>query len=583
MVDRFQAYALSTRLGIPILYGSDAVHGHNNMHDATIFPHNIGLGASGDADLVERIARATALECAASGVRWAFAPSVSVARDGRWGRVYESFGETPELGSRLAAAAVRGLHGADLSEPGAVLACAKHYVADGGAMWGTGGFGTIDRGNAVIDEATLRDLHLPPFEAAISGGCLTVMAAFSTWNGAMLHGHRYLLTDVLKGELGFEGFILSDWQGIDSIDYGSYRTAIVSAVNAGVDVCMIPDRYVQYSQEARVAVAAQRISGARLDDAVRRILAAKFKLGLFERPFSDRSLIPMVRSPQHLALAREGVARSIVLLKDDSHLLPLSKRLTRIHVAGRHARDIGLQCGGWTVSWQGGSGATTAGTTIFDAIAAAVSEQTSVTYSADGSAAAGADIGVVVIGEEPYAEFFGDTDELRPSAADLARIAAVKSAGIPVVVMIVSGRPLIIDPDIDGWDACLAIWLPGSEGEGVADVLFADQFAGATLPQTWPRSGNSFPINVGDAGYDPLYPFGFGISLRPSLSIAAGTDSVTLAWPASSGGFALEFAESLGEVDWIRIPDAPSMAGDHFSLDYSTAGKAKGFFRLSQP
>ena len=439
-IDRFQAYALSTRLGIPVIYGSDAVHGHNNMHDATLFPHNVGLGAGGDAGLVERIARATALECAAAGVRWSFAPTVSIARDGRWGRVYESFGEIPSVAVPLAAAAVRGLHGDDLTQPGAVLACAKHFVGDGGARWGTGPFDTIDRGDAIIDEATLRALHLPPFEAAIAEGCLSVMAALSTWNGAQLHGHRYMLTDVLKGELGFRGFVLSDWRGIDALDYGSYRSAITTAVNAGLDLNMIPDRYIQYSQEYRGAVASAAIPAARLDDAVRRILTVKFELGLFERPFSARELIPQVRSQAHLQLAREAVARSIVLLKNEDTLLPLSKNLAKIHVAGLHAHDIGLQCGGWTVSWQGAAGASTAGTTILEGITASVSETTEVSYSASGDGAAGADVCVVVIGEEPYAEFLGDSADLRPSATDLATLARARASGVPLVLMVISGR-----------------------------------------------------------------------------------------------------------------------------------------------
>ncbi|MGI9242788.1 MAG: glycoside hydrolase family 3 N-terminal domain-containing protein [Verrucomicrobiales bacterium] len=581
-IDRFQAYALSTRLGIPVIYGSDAVHGHNNMRDATLFPHNVGLGASGDAALVERIARATALECAAAGVRWSFAPTVSIARDVRWGRVYESFGEIPSVATPLAAATVRGLHGEDLSRPGAVLACAKHFVGDGGASWGTGPFDTIDRGDAVIDEATLRQLHLPPFEAAISEGCLSIMAALSTWNGAQLHGHRYMLTDVLKGELGFRGFVLSDWRGIDALDYGSYRGAITAAVNAGLDLNMIPDRYVEYSQQYRIAASTAAIPMARLDDAVRRILTVKFELGLFERPFSARELIPVVRSREHLQLAREAVAKSIVLLKNDATLLPLSKDMARIHVAGRHARDVGLQCGGWTISWQGSAGATTAGTTILEAITASVSAATEVSHSDDGGGAAGADVCLVVIGEEPYAEFRGDSAGLRPSATDLATLARARVSGVPLILMVISGRPLILDPEIDDCQACLALWLPGTEGQGVADVLFADQFVRGITPQSWPRSDSALPINVGDAVYEPLFPFGAGISLQPSLAIEALDGRMILTWPAAAGGFALEESTSLGTATWSLVDMTPVRVGDELMLEMPTSGD-RMFFKLSLP
>jgi beta-glucosidase len=584
MVDRFQAYALSTRLGIPILYGSDAVHGHSNMKNATLFPHNIGLGAAEDADLVERIARIVAVESAAAGVRWTFAPSVSVARDPRWGRCYESFGETPDRVMPLVAAMVRGLRGVSLAEPTSLLACAKHYVGDGECTWGSGITGGVDQGNTVISEAALRANHLAPFQAAISEGCLSVMAALNRWNGAKLHGHKYLLTDVLKGELAFEGFVVSDWKGIDAVVPGSYGSAITKAFDAGIDMNMVPDRYMQYSQAFRSAVSSQRISMARLDDAVRRILTVKFRLGLFERPFSPRELMAEVRSPAHLQVARQAVRQSIVLLKNQDSLLPLPKTLARIHVAGRHANDIGLQCGGWSISWQGSRGPITAGTTILQAIRATVSTTTQVTYSVTGTGAAGANVGLAVIGEEPYAEFLGDRQNLRPTASDLSAIRTMKSAGIPVVVVLVSGRPLIVNPEIEDWDAFLAAWLPGTEGQGVADVLFGDHFVTAKLPQSWPRANTAIPSHPGDQDYSPLFPLGFGLTMaKPSLTVRRhSTDDLILTWPSGAQNWVLQSAHSLDPVSpWTAVPGTPDLSGDMNVLTVPMGQESAIFYRLA--
>ncbi|MEE9167923.1 MAG: glycoside hydrolase family 3 N-terminal domain-containing protein [Candidatus Neomarinimicrobiota bacterium] len=518
MYDRFQGAALSTRLGIPLIYGIDAVHGNNNVRGATIFPHNIGLGCANNPDLVRRVARATALEVAATGVDWTFGPCIAVPRDERWGRTYEGFAEEPQIVSRLAEAAVLGLQSDQLDNPSTILACAKHFVGDGGTTWGTGMDGKSDRGDAQISEEELRRIHLPGYVAAIEAGVGSIMASFNSWNGERCHGSRYLLTDLLKGELGFEGFVVSDWEGIDQLE-GDYKSNIVTSINAGIDMVMVPgavkwggQSYVDFIKLLKEAVAEGSIPTDRVDDAVRRILRLKFKMGLFEAPFSDSSLLGSVGSDEHRALARESVRESIVLLKNDDGLLPLSKDLNRIHVAGKNANDLGHQCGGWTISWQGDSGRITEGTTVIEGIQQIVSATTTVTFSEDGSGAEGADAGVVVIGETPYAEGEGDREDLSLDQRDIDAIERVKGAGIPVVVIIISGRPLIIEAELDNWEALIAAWLPGTEGQGVADVLFGDYDPTGKLSISWPRTMSQIPINIGDEDYDPLFEFGFGLA-----------------------------------------------------------------------
>jgi beta-glucosidase len=498
MYDRYQGIALQTRLRIPLVYGTDAVHGHNNVVGAVVFPHNIGLGCTRDASLVERVARATAQEVAATGIDWTFSPCIAVARDERWGRTYESFGETPELVSEMAAAAVRGY------QP-TILACAKHYLADGGTAGGR------DQGDAQMDEAALRAIHLPGYRAAVAAGVGSVMASFSSWNGQKMHGHRYLLTDVLKGELGFAGFVVSDWAGIDQLP-GDYPSDVEASIGAGIDMVMVPERYPEFVSTLKSLVQAGRIPESRIDDAVRRILRQKVALGLWGEPYADRSLLPQVGSDAHRQVGREAVRKSLVLLKNEGRVLPLSKMTRRIHVAGRNADDLGNQCGGWTITWQGGSGAITAGTTILQGIRAAVLGGASVTYSRDGSGAEGADAGVVVIGETPYAEGLGDRSELSLAAEDVSAVRAVKRSGVPTVVVLVSGRPLVLDAILSDAEAIVAAWLPGTEGGGVADVLFGDFPPTGKLGHSWPRSMAQVPVNWGDAAYDPLFPFGFGLS-----------------------------------------------------------------------
>lgn len=498
MYDRFQGLALQTRLRIPLLYGVDAVHGHNNVVGAVVFPHNIGLGCARSASLVERVARATAEEVAATGVDWTFSPCIAVARDIRWGRTYESFGETPELVAEMAAAAVRGY------QP-TILACAKHYLADGGTAGGR------DQGDAVMDEAALRAIHLPGYRAAVAAGVGSVMASFSSWNGQKMHGNRYLLTDVLKGELGFQGFVVSDWAGIDQLP-GDYAADVEASINAGIDMVMVPERYPEFVSTLRALAQSGRVPPSRVDDAVRRILRQKLALGLWEKPLADRALLPQLGSEAHRQLGREAVRQSLVLLKNEGRVLPLSKLTRRVHVAGRNADDLGNQCGGWTITWQGGSGAITSGTTVLQGIRTAVQGGASVTYSADGSGAAGADVGIVVIGETPYAEGLGDRSDLALSAPDIAAVRAVRSAGVPVVVVIVSGRPLILGAILGEASAVVTAWLPGTEGAGVADVLFGDYAPTGRLSHSWPRAMRQVPIDVGDPGYDPLFAYGFGLT-----------------------------------------------------------------------
>ncbi|TDD38239.1 glycoside hydrolase family 3 protein [Saccharopolyspora elongata] len=508
MYDAYQRATIATPLGIPIIYGVDAVHGHNNVHGATIFPHNIGLGATNDPELVERIGRATAEEVAGTGIDWDFAPCLCVARNDRWGRTYESFGETPERPAAMASA-VTGLQGSTLDGPASVLATAKHYVGDGGTTGGD------DQGNTEIDEAELRAVHLPPFQAAIERGVGSVMISYSSWNGVKMHTGDYLINDVLKGELGFTGFVVSDWQAIDKIDGQEGFTAdeVRDSVNAGLDMIMVPNEYQKFMDLLRAEVEAGRVPMERIDDANRRILTKKFELGLFERPFTDRSLTGTVGSTEHRELAREAVRESQVLLKNDGNVLPLAKDGGKIFVAGKNADDIGNQSGGWTISWQGSSGPITPGTTILQGIQQAVSSGTEVTYDRNGKGIDGSyRAAIAVVGETPYAEGEGDRPEgMGLDEEDQATLARLQESGVPVIVVTVSGRPLDVAADLPNWDALLAAWLPGTEGAGVADVLFGDHDPTGTLPMTWMAGADQQPINDGD-GQKPLFPYGYGLT-----------------------------------------------------------------------
>lgn len=505
MYDDYQSIALQTRLKIPLIYGIDAVHGHNNVEGAVIFPHNIGMGCTRNPELVKQAAQITAAEVSGTGIDWTFSPCIAVALDERWGRTYESFSENAELVSIFSEAEVTGYQGDDLSAPGAILSCAKHFASDGGTVNGD------DQGNTVCDETFLRTVHLPGYQSAINSGVGSVMASFSSWNGVKMHSNKYLLTDVLKTEFGFDGFLVSDWAAIDAIP-GDYKSDIEISINAGIDMVMVPDKYIEFITNLKELVNEGKISIERINDAVRRILNIKFKLGLFDKPFTDRSFTTQIGSAEHREVARECVRQSLVLLKNENSFLPLSKTTGKILVAGKSADNLGYQCGGWTISWQGGSGDITTGTTILEAIQNTVSTSTIVNYSEDGTDAENNDLAVVVIGETPYAEFDGDNNNPVISDEDLQTIANVKSAGIPFVIIIISGRPLILGNVIDDCDAFVAAWLPGTEGQGVADVLFGDYAPTGKLSFSWAKSVSQIPINIGDANYDPLFPYGFGLT-----------------------------------------------------------------------
>ena len=514
MYDKYQQEALSSRLKIPLLYGIDAVHGHNNVVGATIFPHNIGLGATRDAKLVESVARATALEVAATGIDWDFAPCLAVPNDYRWGRTYEGFSEDTELVTELGNAAILGYQSTDIDNPNSVLACAKHFIGDGGTLFGTGLNGKIDRGNLAISEEELRKTHLPPFEKAIESGVATFMAAYNTWNDVRCHANKYLLTDLLKDELGFKGFVVSDWAAIEQIP-GDYKSDIIISINAGIDMVMVPgavrfgnESYEKFMTLFKEAIEEGSIPMSRVDDAVRRILLIKKQSGLFDRPFSDQQLLAHIGSQKHRDIAREAVRKSLVLLKNDNALLPLPKNGKKIIVAGRGANNIGMQSGGWTISWQGEMENKTEGTSVLDAIKLAVDPNVSVQFSEDGKNAEG-DIAVVVIGEEPYAEMEGDRDDLKLNKKDLDVIKRLKNKNIPVVVVLLSGRPMIITDEIDQWDSLVAAWLPGTEGQGISDVLFGDYNPTGKLSFSWPKSINQFPITKSDSY---LFDFGYGLS-----------------------------------------------------------------------
>lgn len=496
LANECQAWAQKTRLKIPLLYGVDAVHGHNNVDGAVIFPHHIGLGATRNPALVEQAARVTAKEIAGTGINWNFAPCVAVAQDARWGRTYESFADSPELAGELGLAMVRGLQ-ANYAGPDSIVACIKHYVGDGGTQNG------VDQGNTVMDEATLRKIHLAPYLPSLKANVGSVMLSFSSWNGAKMHGQKYLVTDVLKGELGFKGFTISDWAAIDQLPF-DYKGSIAASINAGLDMAMVvtapgqPNNYVDFITKLTELVNEGRVPQSRIDDAVRRILRTKFESGAFAAKPVNPALTASIGSPAHREVARDCVRQSLVLLKNDSAALPLAKNLKRLHVVGKAADDLGIQCGGWTISWQGDAGKVTTGTTILQAIKQTVSADTKVSFSADGSGAESADAVIVVVGEMPYAEGKGDRTELSLAASDAALIQRAEQSGAPVVTILLSGRPLVLGAALEASDAFVAAWLPGSEGLGVADVLFGDYKPTGKLPRVWPQAnGNTLAFGFG--------------------------------------------------------------------------------------
>jgi len=488
MINNFQSVTESTCLGIPLLYGVDANHGNGNILGATIFPHSIGLGATRDSDLVKRVAVATAEEMIAVGIYWNFAPNLDVVQDYRWGKTYETFGSDTENVAELGSAYLEGLQSGSDGYFN-VLATAKHFIGGGAMEYGTSRNKDfkVEEGNFSIDEKTLRETHLVPFQEAIASGVRSVMVGTARWNDVINPANHYLLTDVLKNELGFTGFVVSDWYAVYLISSNDYQS-LVTAINAGVDMVMTPFDYKNFISNFQRALSSSDISKERLDDAVRRVLTVKFETGLFDRPKAESGDLSVIGSQEHRELAREAVRKSQVLLKNENAVLPLSRSLNKILVAGSAADNLGRQAGGWTTEWQGIDGNNgIVGTTILQSIKNTVSENTEVLYNKQGDFLKDtlAEIGIVVVGEKPYAEGWGDSANPELSSEDIIVIEKTRAVSKKIVVVIISGRPLEISQYSKDWDGIVASWLPGSEGEGITDVLFGLYPFTGVLPVDW--------------------------------------------------------------------------------------------------
>ncbi|EYU18174.1 hypothetical protein ABFS82_10G066500 [Erythranthe guttata] len=527
MVNGYQKGSLSTRLKIPMLYGIDAVHGHNGVYKATIFPHNVGLGATRDPELVKRIGAATALEVRATGIPYVFAPCIAVCRDPRWGRCYESYSEDPKV-VRSMTEIISGLQGEIpsnsrkgvpfLAGQEKVLATAKHFVGDGGTTKG------MNENNTLATRHGLLSIHMPAYYDSIIKGVGTIMVSYSSWNGVKMHANRDLITVFLKNTLRFRGFVISDWQGIDRIttpEHANYTYSIITGINAGIDMIMVPYNYTEFIDGLTSLVKNKVIPMSRIDDAVARILRVKFTIGLFEHPLADYSMVKHLGSKEHREIAREAVRKSLVLLKNgksaDKPVLPLPKKASKILVVGSHANNIGNQCGGWTIQWQGQTGNVTVGTTILTAVKNTVHPETKVVFNENPDSKFlklnKFSYAVVVVGEPPYAETFGDSLNLTLPESGYSTIKNM-CASVKCVVVLITGRPVVIGPYLAQIDALVAAWLPGTEGQGVADVLFGDYGFSGKLPHTWFKSVDQLPMNVGDPHYDPLFPFGFGLTTK---------------------------------------------------------------------
>ena len=537
LADAFYDASMDTSQGgkaIPVIFGIDAVHGQSNIVGATLFPHNIGLGATRNPDLLRRIGEITALETRATGMEWAFAPTVAVPQDDRWGRSYEGYSESPEIVASYAGAMVEGLQG-KVGTPGFldgrhVIASVKHFLGDGGTTDGK------DQGDTKISEADLVRIHGAGYPPAIAAGAQTVMASFNSVNGEKMHGNKPYLTDALKGRMQFGGFVVGDWNGHGQVK-GCTNTDCPATINAGLDMAMASDSWKGFYETTLAAVKAGTISQARLDDAVRRILRVKFRLGLFEagKP-STRAVggqFALLGAPEHRAVARQAVRESLVLLKNAGGVLPLSPK-QRILVAGDGANDVGKQAGGWTLNWQG-TGTTRKDFPNADTIFEGIAQQAKAAggeaiLAVDGKYTQKPDVAVVVFGENPYAEFQGDLQTLlyKPGDdSDLQLIKRLKAEGIPVVAVFLSGRPLWMNREINAADAFVAAWLPGSEGAGIADVLLRKADGGVQhdfkgkLSFSWPRTAVQYANNVGQEGYDPLFAFGHGLAYADKGDLAA--------------------------------------------------------------
>ena len=551
---------------IPLIWGTDAVHGDNNIVGATLFPHNIGLGNARDPALMREIGRATAAETAATGLDWSFAPTLAVVQDDRWGRSYESYSEDPAVVASYAAPMVEGVQGVpgtkNFMGPGHVIATAKHFLGDGG----TGG---RDQGNTQVTEDTLRTVHGAGYPPAIGAGVLTVMASYSSWNGAKMHGNQSLLTGVLKQRMRFQGLVVGDWNAHAQLP-GCTVDHCAAAINAGLDMFMISGDWRALYRNTLDDVKAGRISMARLDDAVRRILRVKALAGTLDAPRpsarATAGRFELIGSPEHRSIARRAVRESLVLLKNEGGLLPL-KATGHILVAGAAADDIAQQSGGWTITWQG-TGVTNKdfpnGQSIWGGLSQAITAAGgTATYSRDGSFTSRPDAAIVVFGEKPYAEMVGDRTTLEYSPADkrdLALLKSLKAAGIPVVAVFLSGRPLWVNAELNASDAFVAAFLPGTEGGGVADVLLrrrdggvAHDFTGK-LSFSWPRRPDQFRLNHGDPGYDPLFAFDYGLRYASPGHVGA-LDEARPAGLASGSGD-LVFARGTAPTGWTVRSDA---------------------------
>lgn len=556
MINAYQEAAIGTRLAIPVIYGVDAVHGHNNLSGAVIFPHNIGLGAARNPELVAEIGRITAAEMLATGSTWNFSPVLAVPQDIRWGRTYEGYSENTELVTELSTAMLLGLQGETLSDAGSVLGTPKHYVGDGGTTFGSsrvdGAY--LDQGATEVDEATLRAVHLAPYFSAVENGARSIMVSFSSWDGIQMHAHEYLIQDVLRGELGFTGFIVSDWGGMDYVA-PEYYDAVVQSINAGVDMNMVPYDYQRFISTMLTAVENGDISMERIDEAVANILRVKFEMGLFERPYADETLQALVGSDEHRAVARDAVSQSLVLLKNENEALPLDAGASQtVYIAGAGADSLGMMSGGWSIEWQGfDDNRLTQGTTILSALQEGFGENTTVVYEPLGRFDdARADVGIVVIGERPYAEYMGDDADLAVDTRDVRLVASMREKVDKLIVVLLSGRPLIIDGPLADADAFVAAWLPGTEGAGVADVLFGDRDFVGRLSFTWPRSVDQLPFDFASLPTEgceaPLFPFGYGLTYENNQS----------EWLNLAVECAVESAEAEAEAE-AELPEVPAL------------------------
>jgi beta-glucosidase len=504
---KLQKKALSTRLGIPLLFAVDAIHGQNTFEGATIFPHNIGLGATRNEKLVKEITSITAIESQATGFNWVFSPCVAIPFNEKWGRVYEAFSESTELTEKLTRASVKGYQGS-LSDPTTVMATAKHFIGDGATDFG------IEGGNTSLSSKEIRERLLVPYRTAVKENIGAVMASFNTLSGISMHANKALITDTLKGEMNFDGIVVSDWKGYS-------RFGENDIINAGVDIVMAVDGDLEgFQKGVKRGVETGTVALTRIDDAVKRILRQKFRLGLFENPFPDSALVSKIGIKEHRNIARQAVRESLVLLKNKNEILPLSKDTKKIVVVGEHANSSGLQSGGWTLNWQGTKENYKGATTILEGIKK--HSKAIVLYDKDATQNHfDADIAIIVVGETPYAESFGDighesnTRKLTLTEEHQEYIKIYKKNGVKTVVVLVSGRPLIVTDQIENSDAFIAAWLLGSEGEGVAEVLFGDFNFLGKLPHSWPRSIEDYKGKYGpnfwDNSIQPLYPLGYGL------------------------------------------------------------------------